>query len=97
MQIFYLRENIEDSLNFTFSQYIFTAITTPISAPMTACAIMLPLPGSMYAYASEITNPCIASDIIPKGKLRMPNVSLMPLNANKITELWNINLTWSIL
>jgi len=83
---------VVDSLNFNFSQYNLTAIPTPISAPIRACAIILPLPGSMYAYASEITNPCNASEIIPKGKLRMPNVFLMPLKANKITELWNINL-----
>jgi len=32
-------------------------MATPTNAPISICMIKLPLPGSMYAYASEIMNP----------------------------------------
>jgi len=52
----------------------------PASAPISICIIMVPVPGSKYAYASEIKNPL-------KSNANVNNGNVIPVNfftSNKI-------------
>ena len=46
-----------DNFSLILYQYSFKVIAIPANAPIKTCIAALPVPGSMYAYASETNRP----------------------------------------